>query len=63
MTELLAYPALPEIIMAVGAMALLMQGAFSTDDTETGQLASWLAYICDRDCTRAATSTSHGLPR
>ena len=43
MTELLAYPALPEIIMAVGAMALLMQGAFSTDDTETGQLASWLA--------------------
>ncbi|MGD9784193.1 MAG: NADH-quinone oxidoreductase subunit NuoN [Hyphomicrobiaceae bacterium] len=43
MIELLAYPALPEIVVAVGAMALLMQGAFSRDDSETGQIASWLA--------------------
>jgi len=43
MMELLTYPAFPEIILAVGAMALLMQGAFSPDNDETGTLASWLA--------------------
>lgn len=43
MIELMSYPALPEIILAVGAMALLMQGAFQSDTEETGAMASWLA--------------------
>ncbi len=43
MTDLLSYPALPEIILAVGAMALLMQGAFSADNQETGAATGWLA--------------------
>ena len=43
MIDLLSYAALPEIILAVGAMALLMLGAFQPDTEETGVTTSWLA--------------------
>lgn len=43
MIDLLSYAALPEIILAVGAMALLMLGAFQADTEETGLMGSWLA--------------------
>ncbi len=43
MIDLLSYPALPEIVLAVGAMALLMLGAFQPDTEETGTMTSWLA--------------------
>lgn len=43
MMDLLSYAALPEIILAVGAMALLMFGAFQADSEETGAMASWVA--------------------
>ncbi|MCB1504754.1 MAG: NADH-quinone oxidoreductase subunit NuoN [Hyphomicrobiaceae bacterium] len=43
MSDLLSYAALPEIILAVGAMALLMQGAFQADTEEAGIMATWLA--------------------
>ncbi len=43
MIDLLSYPALPEIVLALGAMALLMQGAFQSDTEETGAMAIWLA--------------------
>ena len=43
MIDLLSYPALPEIILALGAMAVLMLGAFQPDTEETGAMASWLA--------------------
>lgn len=43
MMDLLSYAALPEIILAVGAMALLMFGAFQADSEETGAMTSWLA--------------------
>lgn len=43
MIDLLSYPALPEIILAVGAMALLMLGAFQPETEETGATTFWLA--------------------
>jgi len=36
-------PALPEIIVAVGAMALLMLGVFQKETNEAGQTVGWLA--------------------
>lgn len=44
MTELAVYaPLLPELVVIVGAMALLMVGAFSPDTGETGESVSWMA--------------------
>ncbi len=44
MDLLLSYaPALPEIVLAVGALALLMLGAFSADDADTGVFIGWLS--------------------
>lgn len=43
MTDLLSYAALPEIILAIGAMALLMQGAFQENQEEAGPMVAWLA--------------------
>lgn len=46
MSTLLAYaPALPEILLAVGAMVLLMLGAFGPDNQKSGETASWLALV------------------
>jgi len=46
MSILLGYaPALPEILLAVGAMVLLMLGAFGADDENTYNLANWLAVL------------------
>lgn len=46
MSTLLGYaPALPEIILAVGAMALLMLGAFGPDNQKSGEQACWLALL------------------
>lgn len=36
-------PVLPEVILAVGAMALLMFGAFAGDSDATGKQTAWLA--------------------
>jgi NADH-quinone oxidoreductase subunit N len=36
-------PALPEIILALGAMAILMFGAFTQPTDENGELAAWAA--------------------
>ncbi|MFN0217418.1 MAG: NADH-quinone oxidoreductase subunit NuoN [Hyphomicrobium sp.] len=36
-------PVLPELILAIGAMALLMIGAFSSDGASAGRTTSWLA--------------------
>jgi NADH-quinone oxidoreductase subunit N len=36
-------PVLPELILAVGAMALLMLGAFTTDGVAAGRTGAWLA--------------------
>ena len=43
MNELMNYAALPEIILAIGAMVLLMQGAFASDNQETGAATGWMA--------------------
>ena len=43
MNQILSYAALPEVILALGAMALLMQGAFATDNQETGAATGWMA--------------------
>lgn len=44
MSELAVYaPLLPELILAIGAMALLMVGAFSPDNPETGENVTWMA--------------------
>ncbi|MGQ0672733.1 MAG: NADH-quinone oxidoreductase subunit NuoN [Hyphomicrobium sp.] len=46
MTEATAYAtALPEIIVALGAMAMLMLGAFSADDEKAGATANWLSLL------------------
>ena len=46
MTELMDYaPALPEIVLAVGAMALLMFGAFSGARTQDSEAPGWLAIL------------------
>lgn len=46
MTEAATYaPIYPEIFIAVGAMALLMLGAFSRDDDDNAQFGGWLAVI------------------
>jgi NADH-quinone oxidoreductase subunit N len=39
----LAAPVLPELILAIGAMALLMLGAFARDGDAAGRTVSWLA--------------------
>jgi NADH-quinone oxidoreductase subunit N len=39
----LIQPVLPEVILAVGAMAVLMIGAFSREGEATGRLAGWLS--------------------
>ena len=36
-------PVLPELILAIGAMALLMLGAFSKDGVAAGKVTAWLA--------------------
>ncbi len=38
-------PLLPEIVVAVGAMVLLMYGVFWTDDNDAGESAGWLAIL------------------
>ncbi len=38
-----AAPVLPELILAIGAMALLMLGAFTRDSDAAGRTVSWLA--------------------
>ncbi len=38
-------PVLPEIVMAVGAMAILMLGVFRPDDERNGSSCSWLAIL------------------
>jgi NADH-quinone oxidoreductase subunit N len=44
MTFLNAYaPLFPELVLAVGAMALLMLGVFMRDDETTGETIGWLA--------------------
>ena len=46
MTELQQFaPALPEIVMAVGAMALLMVGVFREDTAGNGVSCAWLAVL------------------
>jgi NADH-quinone oxidoreductase subunit N len=46
MTEAATYaPIYPEIVIALGAMALLMLGAFSRETDDNGQLGGWLAII------------------
>lgn len=46
MTEAATYaPIYPEIVIAVGAMALLMLGAFTRNDEANAQLGGWLAVI------------------
>ena len=36
-------PVLPEVILAVGAMALLMIGAFTSNTVTAGRQGGWLA--------------------
>ena len=36
-------PALPEVILALGAMALLMLGAFTRNGVMAGRVCGWLA--------------------
>lgn len=43
MKDLLLYAALPEMILALGAMGLLMMGAFQDDAEESGVMSTWLA--------------------
>ena len=43
MTMSLYAPVLPEIILAVGAISLLMFGAFARDQNTAGQFVAWLA--------------------
>jgi len=44
MSILLSYaPAYPEMLLAVGAMVLLMIGAFSEDNADTGAFVGWLS--------------------
>ena len=43
MTLSLYAPALPEIVLALSALALLMLGAFTRDSVAAGRLTSWLA--------------------
>ncbi len=38
-------PLLPELIVAIGAMALLMLGVFMKDDESTGERIGWLAIL------------------
>jgi len=46
MSILLGYaPAFPEMLLAVGAMALLMLGAFAPDNQKTGESVTWLAIL------------------
>lgn len=46
MTEFNAFaPALPEIAVAIGAMLVLMFGAFGRDNEHTGAAASWLSLL------------------
>ena len=46
MTFLTAHaPLYPELILAIGAMALLMLGVFMTDDERTGEVVGWLAIL------------------
>ncbi|MDX2306813.1 MAG: NADH-quinone oxidoreductase subunit NuoN [Hyphomicrobium sp.] len=46
MSELQQFaPVLPEIVMAVGAMVLLMTGVFRADTAETGVAVSWIAVV------------------
>ena len=46
MTELSYYvPLLPELILVIGAMAVLMIGVFSPETQENGNRACWLAII------------------
>jgi NADH-quinone oxidoreductase subunit N len=44
MAELMTYSAaFPEMVVALGAMAILMLGVFRPDTDDTGELAGWLA--------------------
>ena len=43
MDAALYLPVLPEIILAIGAMALLMLGAFARDGVSAGRTTTWLA--------------------
>src|SRR3990172_4121195 len=46
MNVLVSYwPALPEIVLSVGAMALLMLGAFSSERSQASELPGWLAIL------------------
>ena len=36
-------PVLPELILAIGALALLMIGAFTRDGEAAGRITAWLA--------------------
>ncbi|CFX42065.1 NADH-quinone oxidoreductase subunit N [Candidatus Filomicrobium marinum] len=46
MSILVGYaPVLPEILLAVGAMALLMLGAFGPDNEKSGEQITWLALL------------------
>lgn len=46
MNVLMSYaPALPEIVVALGAMAVLMYGAFARESEASATLASWLAIL------------------
>ena len=46
MKELMAYsPAFPEIVVALGAMAVLMVGAFSSPRARSGEAYGWLAIL------------------
>lgn len=46
MSMLMSYaPAFPEMLLAVGAMALLMLGAFSDDTAQTGETVTWLSIL------------------
>ena len=43
MSAALLAPVLPELILAIGAMALLMLGAFTRDGVSAGRTVAWLA--------------------
>src|SRR3954471_6013453 len=38
-------PILPEIVLAIGAMALLMLGAFRGEQTQTARIINWLSIL------------------
>ncbi|MEQ1671203.1 MAG: NADH-quinone oxidoreductase subunit N, partial [Hyphomicrobium sp.] len=54
-------PVVPELILALGALALLMVGAFSRDGVVAGRVTAWLAIAVLLTAAVYAASSASGL--